>query len=278
MFIKNIKYKILNKLNNFKSIKNHVIAYTPQQNSVIPEMPSNSENKEEIYKWIKECIGYFKEWYQPVDFKNGVIAHVTTPPDWQPVPKLLNDNSRGISKWNYIIKKHIPEVTGKRILDLGCSSGVYCIELARMGAKEVIGIDRNIYIKHRSTNIPPSQNVIAQANFVKKSFELLENTKYPITYIAHDIGKIADLKLGRFDFILALAVVYHELDKMPNLIKELANMTDHLILQASQAHSGDLGKWANKLQQAQMLIEAGFTNIEIDAPINYQLPMIIGKK
>jgi SAM-dependent methyltransferase len=236
------------------------------------------QTRKDIYEWIEYGIGCFREWYQPVDFGNGIAAHVTCPPDWKPHPELLYAKDSGIAKWNYIVKKHIPDVRGKRVLDLGCSSGVYCIELARMGAMEVVGIDRNALISHRSTNTPPRQDVIAQAKFVKKAFELLDGVSYPITYLAHDIGHLQDLELGHFDVILALCVVYHELDRMPGLVAQLASMTDHLILQASQGHGGELGKWANKIKQAEVLFGAGFTYVAIDDPPDYLMPMIIGQK
>lgn len=238
----------------------------------------NLKVKDDIYKWIQYGIGCYKEWYQPVDFGNGIVAHVTRPPDWKPQPELLYATDGGIAKWNYIVKKHVPDLRGKRVLDLGCSSGVFCIELARMGAKEVVGIDRNAIISHRSTNTPPQQDVIAQAKFVKKAFELLDGVKYPIIYIAHDIGRLKELDLGHFDVIISLCVIYHELDKMPDLVSHLASMTDHLILQASQGHGGELGKWANKVKQAEMLLEKGFAYVEIDNPPDYLMPMIIGRK
>lgn len=249
-----------------------------QSNEIALRDLSDTKNKEEIYTWVKEGIKYFREWYQPVDFGNGVIAHVTVPPNWEPRPELLNTNDRGLGKWEYIIKKHIPELDGKRVLDIGCSSGVFSLEMARMGAKEVIGIDRDVYIKHRSSNTPPPQNVIAQANFVKKASELLDGVTYPITYIAHDIGKIEDLNLKPFDLILALNIVYHELDNMPHLISYLSTLTDHLILQTSLGHGGALGRHASVKEQVDTLLKAGFSKIEIDAPLGYMSPMIIGKK
>jgi len=240
--------------------------------------PGHLQSKEEIYQWIRYGIRCFREWYQPVDFGNGVVAHVTVPPSWNARPGLFNDNTRGLSKWNSVVRKHIPSVEGKRVLDLGCSSGLFSIELARMGAREVIGIDRDAKIGHRSTNTPPPQNVIAQARFVKKAFELLDGVEYPITYVAHDIAHLYELELGRFDLILALCVVYHELDRMPELVHQLASMTDHLILQASQAHSGELGRCANRIRQAEVLLDSGFPYVEIDAPVGYPLPMIVGRK
>lgn len=275
MLVKKFKKILVNRLRpTKKDTTNDLMPFStsPIQN------PGYLLDQQEIYKWIEDGIRCFREWYQPVDFGNGVVAHVTTPPDWRPRPELLSENDRGLAKWNYIVKKHIPDVKGMRVLDLGCSSGLFSIELARMGAREVIGIDRNVEIRHRSTNTPPPQDVIAQANFVKKGFELLDGVHYPITYIAHDIGHLQELNLGRFDLILALCVVYHELDRMPELIRQLACMSDHLVLQTNHLHSGELAKWADKMCQVKVLLETGFTYVGIDTPSGYPFPIIVGRK
>ncbi|MDO8604206.1 MAG: DUF1698 domain-containing protein [bacterium] len=275
MSIKKYIKRLSSTISNFRKNANK---QPLQPNEVALRDLGNTKKKEEIYIWIKEGIEYFREWYQPVNFGNGVIAHVTTPPNWEPRPELLNTNDRGLGKWEYIIKKHIPELAGKRVLDIGCSSGVFSLEMARMGAKEVVGIDRDVYIKHRSSDTPPPQNVIAQANFVKKASELLDEVTYPITYIAHDIGKLEDLNLKTFDLILALNIVYHELDNMDHLVSYLSTLTDHLILQTSLGHGGALGRKASVKEQVDALLKSGFTKIEVDAPLGYLSPMIIGKK
>lgn len=242
-----------------------------------PFNPSKAGDREEIYKWISDGIASFREWYQPVDFGNNVIAHQTLPPDWHPAPELLHDVGGGLAKWNYIVKRHIPDVSGRRVLDLGCSSGLFSIELARMGAREVVGIDRNAEIQHRSSSIPPQQDVIAQAKFVKSAFELLDGSTYPIRFIAHDIGRLEELGLGRFDLVIALCVVYHELDRMPELVRKLAGMTNHLVLQANNVHGGELGKYSNADYHVALLKKVGYTYVETDAPEGYLLPLVVAR-
>lgn len=240
--------------------------------------PMQRQSRQKIYSWIKTGINLFPEWYQPVDFGGEVIAHVTTPPSWQPRPELVDDITRGKAKWDFIVKKHLPSLSDKRVLDLGCSSGLYSLKMAKLGAREVIGIDRNTTIKHRSTDTPPAQDVIAQAEFVKKSFELLDRKKYPIHYIAQDVATLAQRKLGHFDVVLALCMVYHELDQMPKLIGYLASITDFLVLQANTMHGGELGKWASVSTHLELLLKAGFNQLTIDAPDNYPLPIIVAQK
>lgn len=234
------------------------------------------KTKDEINDWIKQGIQCFREWYQPVDFGDGIIADVTRPPSWEPAPEF--NAERGVGKWNYIIKRNMPDLNGKRILDLGCNNGIISIQLAKSGAKEVIGIDRNEIIHQKTYNELPAQDIIAQATFIKKAFELKENSEYPITYIAHDIANIDELNLGKFDLIVSLCVLYHEMEGMPKILKKLANMTDQLILQTSLTHGGELAKWADLYNHVKLVHEAGFSKIRIDAPIGYHLPMIVCEK
>lgn len=235
---------------------------------------SNLNSTEDINSWIRNGIKCFREWYQPVDFGDGIVAHVTRPPLWEPAPEF--DQERGVGKWNYIIKRNLPDLRGKRILDLGCNNGVISLELAKAGAREVIGIDRNEFIHQKTYDELPAQDIIAQANFVKKAFELKGRKSFAVKYIAADVANVGELGLGKFDMVLALCVLYHEMEGMPQVLAELAKMTDHLVLQTSLTHGGELAKWADLYNQIKLVHQAGFSRIVVDAPIGYHLPMIIG--
>lgn len=239
-------------------------------------MPEFVEGKTNLMEWIETGIQGYREWYQPVHFGDGQVAHVTVPPDWHTAPDL--DSLRGLAKWERIVKSHIPDVRGKRVLDLGCNNGLFSIELAKMGAAEVIGIDRNQVIRQKSGPQLPYQDVIAQAEFVKRAFELKQGVTYPVRYMAADVGSIENLDLGRFDLILALCIVYHELDETPKLISELSKMSDHLVLQTTLLHSGKLSYWADPYVQARILSLAGYSNVQIDAPAGYSWPVLVATR
>ncbi|MEX1014413.1 MAG: methyltransferase domain-containing protein [Candidatus Paceibacterota bacterium] len=275
-----MKYKIK------RLIRNFICSRKNSESSNIKKLPplditpvlnyANLKTKDDINNWIKDGINCFREWYQPVDFGDNIIANVTRPPNWDSAPE-YNDE-RGVGKWNFIISKNLPPLVGKRVLDLGCNNGVISLMIAREGAKEVIGIDRNENIHQKTYQELPEQNIIAQANFVKKSFELKEDCKFPVEYIASDISNIESLNLGKFDIIVALCVIYHEMEGMPKILSTLAGMTDHLVLQTSLTHGGELAKWADLYNHVKLMHQAGFSKIKIDAPIGYHLPMIIGEK
>ena len=280
MIINKLKKRLLNTRETSDTLFNDKYYYDKldQFNKVpIPDI-GYSTNKENIDRWIIDGISCFKEWYQPVDFGGGIVAHVTIPPKWETNPSLINDNTRGLAKWGYILKRNIPDVRGKRILDLGCSSGLFSIELARMGAREVIAIDRDEEIMHKSTSVPPPQNVIRQAKFVTKAIELIDGNQYPIKHIAHDISKIDELDLGKFDLIVSFCVIYHELENMSNIFQMLSGMSNHLVLQANNSHKGRIGSFSNVSYHSKLFLEHGYTKVEIDAPSGYPLPVIIGIK
>ena len=239
-------------------------------------MPEFVPGKTDLHQWIETGIEGFWEWYQPVDFGDGLVAHVTAPPNWEIKPEF--DSLRGLAKWEHIVKGHIPDAAGKRVLDLGCNNGVFSLELARMGAREVVGIDRNQDIRQKSSPQLPVQDVIAQAEFVKRAFEIRDEVTYPVRYIAADVASIGELGLGKFDLILALCIVYHQLDATPALLRQLSSMTDHLVLQTTLLHGGELAHWANPYLQAELLADAGYRHIEIDAPADYAWPMIVGRR
>jgi SAM-dependent methyltransferase len=79
------------------------------------------------------------------------------------------------------------DLTGKRVLDLGCNEGFFSQEAKRRGAAEVIGIDRNP--KHL-----PKARARAAAAGLDIDFRQ---------------GNMLDLAEGRFDLILLLSAIYY---------------------------------------------------------------------
>lgn len=61
------------------------------------------------------------------------------------------------------------DLTGKRVLDIGCNEGFFCAEFARRGAREVVGVDRNKpaldFAREHYGNLP--------INFINQSWDEL---------------------------------------------------------------------------------------------------------
>lgn len=230
---------------------------------------------EEYTKFVKEGIKNFREWYQPIDFGYGIVAHVQEFPDYILKPDFMNNKLRGMSKWNFIIKPNLPDIQGKRILDLGCSSGLNSIQLALDDAKEVVGIDRDFNIYQKSNKQLCKQDVISQAEFVKRAFEMRTEKKMNIKFIRWDIGNMRKLDLGNFDLIMALCIVYHEMSKMPKLLETLTAMSDLIILQTNLLHKGKLGKWASIETHIKIMSALGFDVRFVEGEPGYPMPLMI---
>lgn len=127
---------------------------------------------------LRADIEKLRPWYQNVKFNDEV--------------SVISSHSRlsGEYAWKYI-KQLLPEsLEGKRILDLGSNAGLFCVRAAQMGAKEVIGIEREP--KH-----------LRQCSFLKSYFGI-DNVKF----INTNLENLPTMDIGKFDIILAIAVLY----------------------------------------------------------------------
>jgi SAM-dependent methyltransferase len=130
------------------------------------------------------------------------------------------------------IKKFLPDnLKGKRVLDLGCNAGYYSIQSLLLGAKEVVGIELSpIFFK--------------QALFIKDFFEKKEKKTLNVKYIQSNISDVDFESLGNFEYIFAIAVLYHigkhqygkytpkALQEQKNIIKKLTGMSNNVIVRS----------------------------------------------
>ena len=177
----------------------------------------------------------------------------------------------GYGRWHYILKKHLPEVFGKRILDIGANNGQNAMQLMRSGAKEIIGIEINSLTIH-------------QGEFVRTAYEWADNKAYNFRYIQTNMNKLPDLNLGRFDLVMALCSLYYlSEDDMARIVKYVNTIADTLILQANTALNisrQDPGtyKKASLTFTDNILKSNGFPKTRVISPYGYSRPLVIGQK
>lgn len=93
-------------------------------------------------------------------------------------------------KWQQI-KAHIPEnLTGWRVLDIGCNAGFYCFELAKRGA-EVTGIDLD-------------SHYLAQAQWAAKRFGMANHIRF-LQMQVYDLAHVPET----YDMVWFMGVLYH---------------------------------------------------------------------
>lgn len=164
-------------------------------------------------KYISKRVDELKPWYQSIEL-DGIITRGHGP--------------SSIELWEDI-KSALPKnLEGMRILDLGCSAGHYSIQAALLKAKEVIGIEL-------------LELGYAQCLFLKEYFES-KHGPLNVKYINENLSDIDLKELGHFDYVFALAILYH-LDSYKNLknvkktfpnqhrvIKTLTEMSDNIVV------------------------------------------------
>ena len=196
-------------------------------------------NKQFITKKIKDLV----PWYQCIDL-NGIMT-------LKRGDNYFNANA-GEKTWN-TIKTFLPSsLDNNRILDLGCNAGFYSIKSSLLGAKEVVGIEL-------------SPIFFEQALFIKEFFEEVSSRKLNVKYIKSDIGNLDLDNIGNFDYIFAIAILYHigkhkygkytenALKEQKDVIRKLALHTKKFIVRCRNS------QFNNREYYKQLFKEVNFT-------------------
>jgi tRNA (mo5U34)-methyltransferase len=108
------------------------------------------------------------------------------------------------------VSELLPDLRGKRVLDVGCNDGFFLFACRQLGAEHVVGIE-------------PHEHFFNHAVLVNQLLDLGRITIRQMT--AYDVGD----ELGRFDVTLALGLIYHL--KSPLLFLErVAPITTSMIV------------------------------------------------
>ena len=183
----------------------------------------------------------------------------------------LWNNNTGDGRWRFMLQKALPPIQGARILDLGANNGFNALQLLRNGAREVVAVE-----------LDPKN--IEQGRFLQAAFEYTDCTDYPFRYVHANMKDVAKMKLGRFDFVMALCSIYYlDDDEIEALTRHLSSITHTLVLQCNT--EVDIGRRYERtyekasLEYARKILRlAGFTDIQIVAPARYSRPLAIGRQ
>jgi ubiquinone/menaquinone biosynthesis C-methylase UbiE len=109
------------------------------------------------------------------------------------------------------------DVTGKKILDVGCGSGVYSVDFARRGAQRVVGVDFSGNMLKLARQEAAQRGVADKCEFIQADFRELELDE-------------------RFDISVAMGVFDYIPDQVTFLRKMVALTTEKVIV-AFPGHS-----------------------------------------
>ena len=135
-------------------------------------------NHEEILKKIEE-LG---PWFHAIDLGNGIVTKK------QSVAGEPADHPRGT--WQIIAQCLPADLTGKRVIDVGCNAGFFSIEAKKRNAEYILGVDSQ-------------RREIRQAHFVRRVLGL------DIHFRRLSVYDLSRHTVGQYDITLALGLIYH---------------------------------------------------------------------
>ena len=106
------------------------------------------------------------------------------------------------------------DLKGKKVLDLGCNAGYFCLQCARAGA-EVYGVE-------------PHPEWFQQALFIRSWFRSLEKVDYELLNIG--MKDIKWKEIGDVDFVIAMAVLRLVKEEIKKPFKRLLNHTNNIMI------------------------------------------------
>jgi tRNA (mo5U34)-methyltransferase len=142
---------------------------------------------------IQEMLATHKTWYHRIELLPGIFTPGT------------HDSQKGISQLDEI---GLPrDCKGLRVLDIGCRDGFFAFEMEKRGAAEVVGVD---YVVPEGTGFSIASRILDSR----------------VQYIVSNVYDLSPEKLGTFDVVLFLGVLYHlrnpmlALDRIRTIMKD----------------------------------------------------------
>jgi tRNA (mo5U34)-methyltransferase len=151
---------------------------------------------------LAEQVERLRPWFHAIELPHGVWTKresAGTEPADHPA-----------GTWE-VVRRHLPpDLAGKSVLDVGCGAGFYSVQAKRLGAARVVGVDAR-------------QHEIRQALLVRRALGL------DIEIRRQSVYKLSPARLGRFDVVLALGLIYH-LKHLVLALEKLFAVTEGLLI------------------------------------------------
>jgi SAM-dependent methyltransferase len=229
----------------------------------------------EMSKYLADAKNSFKEWYSPLELGPYKLPKITYP-HFKEVWDF--DDGEGIRNWNAVIRHVVPDVSGKKVLDIGSNIGLFSLELARMGAS-VCGVDRGPKIVQANNHLLGAQSVPNQAYSIRNVYESYYGERF--TKVA-----FAELDLMNFDFsnthcdiFFSCRVLYHlGKSKMEEILGSISKNIPEIVLQSNEGHSGKLRHISSMAFHKTLLTKCGYKIKNECAPAGCHHPIVYATK
>ena len=157
-----------------QALSGHVQSAAKTATLVPTIAPAHEYLEKPFMDWVKQKVEAEPYWFQKIEVLPGFYSNGWSNPRLEKLPYF-----------------GLPEdLTGKRVLDIGCAEGFFSFEAEKRGAREVIGID----------SFPDS---VRRFNIVK------EARQSAATAFLMNVYDLEPKRLGTFDLVLFYGVFYH---------------------------------------------------------------------
>lgn len=171
----------------------------------------------------------------------------------------------GTGKWLFI-RRYLPDVRGKTIIDLGSHNCLLPLEMLRRGAARVVAFEVN--------------SVAAQfARLNHGWYEFVDNRKYNLELIEGDMNEVCKLELSEYDGATAFCSLYYASEEnMEKIVRALSGSVEFFVVQCNQNPNEHIGELLRRCSLAfirDLLRRNGFGRLEIVSFWYYDRPLII---
>jgi len=173
----------------------------------------------------------------------------------------------GSGKWRFI-RRHLPDLRGKRVLDLGTNNAMIPLEMLRAGARSVTAYE-----------VDPVFADYARIN--RGWFEFLDNRSYQLELVERPMRAALEQDLTVYDIATSFCSLYYEPpENMARITRALSDAVEYFVVQANEnkeQHSGELLRLASLDFLSRLLAENGFAERRIVKFAYYDRPLVIGR-
>ncbi len=158
---------------------------------------------------LRQCADAIEWWHGGMDLGHGVITQGAQQPAMSLLPRLV-----------------LPELAGKSVIDVCTWDGYIAFECERRGASRVVATDSLAWNKDSDPNLMPYRTG-------RDGFDLAhEALNSKVEAVECEVLDLSPHKLGTFDVVLFLGVIYHMRHPLLALERVAALCDDLLILES----------------------------------------------